>query len=154
MARASYLMVERGHGEDDAGFRQRLDETAEWFRDKRHAWADQASQMGNAAREKGAETAGRARDLFQEHPLIGGLLAAAFGAIAGTTVPMTRMENEKLSAVGACPPRRASRRIRWSTRRPIGSMRPTGRTRGVVSRRAPVPTCRASPSDGRGPSLA
>lgn len=101
MARASYLMVERGHDEDDAGFRKRLDEAAERFRDKRHAWSDQASQMGNVARAKGAETAGRARDLFQENPLIGGLLAAAFGAIAGTAVPMTRMEDEKLSDVGS-----------------------------------------------------
>ncbi len=100
-ARASYLMVERGHDEDEHGFRQRLDEATERFRDKRHAWADRARGAGDSVREKGTNAAGRAREMFSDSPLIGGLLAAAAGAIAGASLPMTRIEEERLAAAGS-----------------------------------------------------
>jgi hypothetical protein len=100
IARANYFMVERGHDEDHQSFRQRLDEAAERFRDKRRGWADSTRRAGGSMREGGAGAASRARDAYASNPLIGGLLAAAVGAIAGTAIPLTRAEEEKLSGAG------------------------------------------------------
>ena len=102
--RANFLMCERKHDEDDQSFRQRLDEMTDNFRDKRRAWSDTASQAGSDASLKAQQTARqaseRAQDLFANNPLVGGILAAALGAALGSTIPVTRTEQEKLGDIG------------------------------------------------------
>lgn len=93
LARANFFMLERGHDEEESSFRKRLDEAAERFREKRHAWADSTRSAGSSA-------ATRAQQAYTSNPLIGGLLAAAAGAIAGTALPLTRTEDEKLASLG------------------------------------------------------
>jgi hypothetical protein len=111
LARANYFMVERGHDEDESSWRQRLDQATEAFRNKRRAWADStrhagssardtAQQAASSARDGAQRTARRAQDAYVSNPLIGGLIAAAVGAIAGTALPLTRTEDEKLAGLG------------------------------------------------------
>jgi hypothetical protein len=111
IARANFLMCERRHDEDETGFRQRLDDLTEKFREKRHAWLDQGSQaagsIGGSARSAAASARGTAdaatrwsQEMFTSNPLIGGLAAAAVGAIVGTVIPITETEEQKLSGVG------------------------------------------------------
>lgn len=100
IARANYLMIERRHDEDESGFRQRLDDATERFREKRHAWADQARHAGGSLRDTGRSAAARSHDLFDGNPLVAGLAAAAVGAIFGTALPMTRAEDRNLSGLG------------------------------------------------------
>lgn len=100
MARANYFIVERGNQEDDQTFRERLDVASEKFREKREAWGDRVQSTGEAMRSRSRTMANGASDLFRDNPLVGGLLAAAAGAIAGTSLPMTKTEDEKLSDVG------------------------------------------------------
>lgn len=111
LARANYFMLERGHEEDESSFRQRLDDAAEKFREKRRAWADgtrqagsslldSTRQAGTSLRDSGGAGLSSARQAYSSNPLIGGLLAAAVGAIAGTVVPLTRVEEEQLSGAG------------------------------------------------------
>jgi hypothetical protein len=100
VARANYFMIERRHDEDHHSFRRRLDDAAERFREKRHGWADSTRQTGGSIRDGGSAVASRAREAYASDPLIGGLLAAAVGAIAGTALPLTRTEEEKLSGAG------------------------------------------------------
>lgn len=111
IARANYFMIERGHEEDDHSFRKRLDDAAEAFRAKRHAWAESGRQAGSSLRD-GARNAGSslrstgnraasgAGDLYQENPIIGGLVAAVVGAVAGAALPLTRTEEQQLASVG------------------------------------------------------
>ena len=102
--RANFLMCERRHDEDDSSFRQRLDEMTDKFREKRRAWSDSASQAGAGAGRKAQQTArqvsDRAQDLFAGNPLVTGILAAAVGAAVGSTIPVSRTEQEKLGALG------------------------------------------------------
>ena len=100
LARANYFMLERGHDEDEHRFRERLDQAAERFREKRHAWADRTRHAGSSVRDSGRAAADRAQRAYDSNPLIGGLLAAAAGAIFGTALPLTRTEEEQLSGVG------------------------------------------------------
>lgn len=100
IARANYFMIERRHDEDHHSFRQRLDEAAERFREKRRGWADSTRHAGGSIRHGGTAAVGRAREAYASNPLIGGLLAAAVGAIAGTALPLTRTEEEQLSGAG------------------------------------------------------
>jgi ElaB/YqjD/DUF883 family membrane-anchored ribosome-binding protein len=115
LARANYLMLERRHDEDDHSFRQRLDDATEKFRERRHAWMDRGSrattkvtESGRAAvsrastavSDTGRAAASRAQQTFTDNPLVGGLAAAAVGAIFGTLLPITRTEQEKLAGVG------------------------------------------------------
>jgi hypothetical protein len=111
IARANFLMCERGHDEDEPSFRERLDDLTDKFRQKRQAWSDQGSRAtasaGGAARSAAASAgdtarsaATRAQDLFIGNPLIGGLAAAAVGAILGTVIPITETEEQKLSGLG------------------------------------------------------
>lgn len=128
-ARASYLMIEQKHDEDDKSFRDRLDEATESMREKRDQWADKAREQhhnlaeragdwADSAREQGDNLAGRAgdmgrgargyarsasaksRSLFFDNPLLGGLIAATVGAVAGTAIPITDMEEEKMGGLG------------------------------------------------------
>ena len=102
--RATFLMCERNHNEDDRSFRQRLDEMTESFRQKRRAWSDSASQTGSNATQKAQQAArqasDRAQDMFANNPLVSGILAAAVGAALGSTIPVSRTEQEKLGAIG------------------------------------------------------
>jgi hypothetical protein len=99
-ARANFLMCERRHDEDEASFRQRLDDMTEKFREKRHAWADRGGRAAGAAGDTARSAATKAQEMFTGNPLIGGLAAAALGAIFGTVVPMSAAEEEKLAGVG------------------------------------------------------
>lgn len=102
--RANFLMCERRHDEDDKSFRQRLDEMTDKFREKRRAWSDSATQAGSGAGRKAQQTARqaseRAQDLFAGNPLVTGILAAAVGAAVGSTIPVSRTEQEKLGSLG------------------------------------------------------
>ena len=99
--RANFLMCERNYDEDDNSFRQRLDSLTDKFREKRQAWSDSASNAGTATREKGRMAVDRASEMYEGNPLVGGIIAAAVGAALGTTVPISRQEQEKLGSVGA-----------------------------------------------------
>ena len=102
--RANFLMCERRHDEDDSSFRQRLDEMTDKFREKRRAWSDSASQAGSDASRKAQDAARqaseRAQDMFAGNPLVTGILAAAVGAAVGSTIPVSRTEQEKLGSLG------------------------------------------------------
>jgi hypothetical protein len=113
--RANFLMCERRPDEDDHGFRQRLDDMTESFRQKRRAWSDSASSAGSATKQRTQHLASQAsgrtqelasqastkvQDFYSTSPLVGGILAAAVGAALGSTVPISRTEQEKLGAIG------------------------------------------------------
>jgi ElaB/YqjD/DUF883 family membrane-anchored ribosome-binding protein len=104
MHRANFLMCERRHDEDDTSFRQRLDDMTDKFREKRRAWSDSAGQAGSNVSLKAQQTARQASDrtqeLFANNPLVGGILAAAVGAALGSTIPVSRTEQEKLGEIG------------------------------------------------------
>jgi hypothetical protein len=101
LARANFFMVEPGHDEDEHSFRQRLNGMAEKFREKRRAWSDSSSRAGEVTRQKGQMAVSRAQDLYDSNPLVGGILAAAVGAALGSTVPISRQEQDKLGSIGA-----------------------------------------------------
>lgn len=100
IARANFMMVERGHEEDDHGFRQRLDDMTEKFREKRQAWSDSSSRAGLATKRKARNAASATRDFYDSNPLVGGIVAAAVGAALGSGLPITRQEQDKLGSVG------------------------------------------------------
>ncbi|MET0180916.1 MAG: DUF3618 domain-containing protein, partial [Novosphingobium sp.] len=111
IARANYFMVERDHEEDETSFRQRLNDAAEAFRSRRRAWAEQGRQAGEAVSRQGREAVdavseqgqaalARVEDLFTGSPLVGGLAAAALGALVGTLVPITDTEQDQLGGLG------------------------------------------------------
>ena len=105
MHRASFLMCERKPNEDESSFRQRLDEMTDSFRQKRDAWLDSASETGSAAvgkaRELASQASTQAVDLYGDNPLVGGLLAAAVGAVLGSAIPVSRPEQQALGEIGA-----------------------------------------------------
>ena len=111
MARANYFMLERGHDEDDKGFRQRLDEATSSLRDRTSAFGAKASDAassagrslqdaGNTAADAGNKALGKAQEIYKQNPLVGGLLMAALGAAVGAAVPISEVETEKLGAIG------------------------------------------------------
>jgi ElaB/YqjD/DUF883 family membrane-anchored ribosome-binding protein len=100
LARSTYFMVERNHDEDEHSFRQRLDGMTDKFREKRRAWADSSAQGQDAAKQKAQMAAGKAQDFYASSPLVGGIIAAAVGAAFGSSLPVTRTEQEKLAPLG------------------------------------------------------
>lgn len=100
LARSNYFMVERSHDEDDASFRERLDQAADAFRAKRKAWSDQAQRAGDALADTSKTAVTRTKALYRDNPLVGGLIAAAIGGIVGSLVPLTETEDENLSELG------------------------------------------------------
>jgi hypothetical protein len=100
-ARASYLMIEQRHDEDETSFRQRLDHATERMRERREHLAEKAHAAGSRTREGAGRMAGKAKGAYYENPLLGGLAAALAGAIAGTALPATRAEEERLGPMGA-----------------------------------------------------
>jgi len=101
LARSTFFMVERNHDEDEHSFRQRLDAVTDKFREKRTAWAESSAQGSSAAKQKARMAAGKAQDFYAGNPLVGGILAAAVGAAFGSSLPVTRTEQEKLGALGS-----------------------------------------------------
>lgn len=110
--RANFLMCERKPDEDDHSFRQRLDDLTDKFREKRRAWSDSLShagsstsqsvqQAGASAQRAARRASGRAQELYDSNPLVGGILAAAVGAAVGSTIPISRKEQETLGELGA-----------------------------------------------------
>lgn len=111
IARANYFMLERTHDEDEGSFRKRLDDTAEKLRQRRHEWAEQGSRTRERLIQKGQQGfdslsrtgqqgAEKSKQIFDENPLVGGLLAAAAGAAVGTVLPLSRTEQEQLQPLG------------------------------------------------------
>jgi hypothetical protein len=102
--RSNFLMCERNPDEDDHSFRQRLNDLTDKFREKRQAWSDSASQTGSAASDRTRELASQAstsaKGMYDSNPLVGGILAAAVGAALGSTIPVSRQEQDKLGSVG------------------------------------------------------
>lgn len=99
-ARSNFFMLERGHEEDEGSFRQRLDSMSDNFRNKRRAWADASTDLQDAAKQKAQSAVTKTSDLYSENPLVGGILAAAFGAAFGTALPVTRQEKDNLGSLG------------------------------------------------------
>lgn len=100
IARANFLMCERRPDEDESSFRQRLDQMTDTFRERRHALRGQTSRAAGAASDSARSAASKTQDLFASNPLVGGLAAAAVGAILGSVVPLSETEEERLSGVG------------------------------------------------------
>ena len=100
LARANFLMCERTYDEDEHGFRQRLDEMTDKFREKRRAWSEASSEAGSATRQGMRTAVAKTQDLYNSNPLVGGVLAVAVGAALGSGLPITRQEQEKLGGVG------------------------------------------------------
>lgn len=111
-ARASYLMIEPRHDEDEHSFRRRLDDATESMRQRREQAADRARELarqtyegaGNLAQgaSKGTRrAASQARSFYDDNPLLGGLAAALLGALAGSTIPVSRTEEEQLGSLGS-----------------------------------------------------
>jgi hypothetical protein len=100
-ARASYLMIEQRHDEDEKSFRQRLDQATERMRERREQLAEKAREARTRTREGAGRITGKAKGAYYENPLLGGLAAALAGAIAGSTLPATRAEEERIGPMGA-----------------------------------------------------
>jgi hypothetical protein len=103
--RANFLMCERGQDEDESSFRKRLDEMTEKFREKRQAWSDSVGQTGSVASQRTRQFTSRAstgaQDLYDSSPLVGGILAAAVGAVLGSSIPVSRKEEQALGGIGS-----------------------------------------------------
>ncbi|WP_305095676.1 DUF3618 domain-containing protein [Croceibacterium aestuarii] len=100
-ARASYLMIEQRHDEDESSFRKRLDDATDQMREQRDRVAEKARDMGRRTSDQASRLAGKAERAYRENPLIGGLVAAIAGAMAGAAFPATRTEEEYLGEYGA-----------------------------------------------------
>jgi hypothetical protein len=99
-ARANYFMVERGYDEDDSAFQKRLDAASEKFREKRAALASSSAEAASAAKLKAQAAATKAQSFYADNPLVGGIMAAAIGAAFGSTLPVSRREQETLGSLG------------------------------------------------------
>lgn len=111
-ARASYLMIERDHDEDEKSFRQRLDEATHRLRERRDSmtnkFRESRDRMTERTRHGGSQAADTTRNLanqgrnaYYDQPLIGGLAAALAGALAAGALPVSRREEEHLGELGA-----------------------------------------------------
>ncbi len=101
LARSNYLMIEQGHDEDESGFRKRLDEATEALRQRRHDLMEKAGEWGSSARDTAGSAVGKTGQLYDSNPLVGGVVAALLGALAGAAAPITRTEEEQLGQLGA-----------------------------------------------------
>lgn len=100
IARANFMMCERGPDEDEHKFRQRLDDMTESFRQKRRAWMDSADHALQSTSETARRAASRTQDMYNSNPMVGGILAAAVGAAFASALPISRKEQEKLGDLG------------------------------------------------------
>ena len=104
-ARATFLMIERDDDEDETSFRKRLNEATNQLRKKRDEMAHQARSARRDAMERARSAkdqiaqgsrrgANRVARTYDNNPLIGGLIAAMAGLIAGSAAPATQRERE------------------------------------------------------------
>jgi ElaB/YqjD/DUF883 family membrane-anchored ribosome-binding protein len=111
-ARASYLMIEPRHDENEHSFRSRLDEATESMRQRREQASDRArifarqtyegaGNLAHGASDRTRRAASQARNFYDENPLLGGLAAAFVGAIVGNAIPVSRTEEEQLGRLGS-----------------------------------------------------
>ena len=100
-ARASYLMIEQRPDEDESSFRQRLDEATDKLREQRDSMATTMRDWGDRAGQRTGEMSDSAARMYRQNPLVGGLIAAAVGAVAGAALPPTRTEEEYFGEYGA-----------------------------------------------------
>lgn len=100
-ARANFLLIEQGHEEDERSFRQRLDEATDRMRERRGSMAEKMHSAGDSTRRGASQLAGKAKSTYQQNPLLGGLAAAFVGAIAGSAVPVSRTEEEKIGEMSS-----------------------------------------------------
>lgn len=91
-ARANYFMLEQRHDEDETSFRDRLDQATDKLRERRDRFLESAHEFGRAAGHKLDDATGRAVDLYLDNPMVGGVIAALAGALAGAVAPVTRRE--------------------------------------------------------------
>lgn len=70
------------------------------LRQKGQAWSGSSTQARDATAAKTRQFTGMAQDKYGNAPLVGGVLAAAVGAIVGAGVPISRTEQEKLRPIG------------------------------------------------------
>jgi ElaB/YqjD/DUF883 family membrane-anchored ribosome-binding protein len=99
-ARSNFFMLERQHDEDENSFRQRLDAISDKFRDKRRAWGETTTDMQASAKQQAQFAATKAQDMYEQNPLVGGILAAAIGAAFASAIPVTRKEKDSLGSLG------------------------------------------------------
>jgi hypothetical protein len=91
-ARANYFMLEQRHDEDETSFRDRLDQATDKLRERRDSFLESAHQLGRVAGHKIDDAAGRMADLYLDNPMVGGVIAALAGALAGAVAPVSRAE--------------------------------------------------------------
>ncbi|GGD89789.1 hypothetical protein GCM10011515_06750 [Tsuneonella deserti] len=101
LARANYLMIEQRHDEDESSFRQRLDQATDALRERRDSLLDQAHRMGRTASESAGEASDSVMQAYRSNPLVGGMIAALVGALAGAAAPVTRTEEGQIGKFGA-----------------------------------------------------
>ncbi|MGB3754529.1 MAG: DUF3618 domain-containing protein [Parerythrobacter sp.] len=99
-ARANYLMIEQNHDEDEKSFHDRLNTASDALRDKRDALTNRAGDARRSAKAQMKSAVGSTTRAYDDNPLAGGLIAAAIGAIAGSAIPLSRTEQDKLGDVG------------------------------------------------------
>ncbi|MEE4210353.1 MAG: DUF3618 domain-containing protein [Parvularcula sp.] len=104
-ARATFLMIERGDDEDESSFRKRLDAATDQLRKKRDEMADQARSARDDAIERARSVkdqiaqgsrhgANRVARTYNNNPVLGGVIAAMAGLIAGSATPATPRERQ------------------------------------------------------------
>lgn len=99
-SRASYFMLEQGHDEDEGAFRKRLDEATEGLRHRRERMSERAHALADQSRERSRQLMDDTKGFYFDNPLLGGLAAAFFGAVAGSAIPATRAEEEYAGTLG------------------------------------------------------
>ncbi|MEE4538721.1 MAG: DUF3618 domain-containing protein [Erythrobacter sp.] len=104
-ARATFLMVERRHDEDETTFSDRLEQATNDLRQKRDAMAEGAKRRRDEALDRARDAKSkvsaksrrgvqRVSEMYDDNPLIGGAMAALLGLVAGSATPATRMERD------------------------------------------------------------
>ena len=110
-ARANYFMIEQSHDEDESAFRKRLDDAGEALRSRTAAFgdaitsgrdylSDSASGAAQDLRAGSRQVSAAAQDAYRSNPMVGGLIAAAIGAVLGAVIPDTKWEDEQLGDLG------------------------------------------------------
>ncbi len=99
-ARSNYLMLEQNSDEDENSFHDRLNSATDTMRERRDAAFEKAGDARRKSREQARRAASKGKQAYRDNPLIGGLIAAALGAVAGAAVPLSRAEEEKLGDLG------------------------------------------------------
>lgn len=99
-SRASYFMMEQGHEEDEGTFRKRLDEATEAMRQRRERMSERTHAFAEQSRERSRQMMDSTKGFYSDNPLLGGLAAAFVGAVAGSAIPATRIEEDYAGALG------------------------------------------------------